>query len=99
MFPLFQKRAKILGNSLFLLKLVFKEGESGRFCFSVSKKVAKKAVLRNKLRRAGYKILRKYLENIKSKTLAIFYFKKVPKNNEEMEKELFNILKSSKLIS
>ena len=97
LFPLFTVGAKTFKNSLFFLKLVPYEAES-RFCFSVSKKVAKSAVVRNRLRRAGYRILSQFLPEIKSKVLVVLSFKTVPKNNEELEKNLEAILKIANLI-
>jgi ribonuclease P protein component len=109
MFPLLQNGAKTFKNKLFLLRFVSIKKESppasgaralraGRFCFSISKKVSKKAVIRNKLRRAGYRTLKEHLFKIKPEILAIFSFKEVAKNNKEIEKNLESILKESNLI-
>ena len=84
-------------NDLFLLKFAPTKSQS-RFCFSVSKKIAKNAVVRNRLRRAGYRLLQKHLPKIKPNTLTLFSFKTVPKNDEEIIKSLESILKESKLI-
>jgi ribonuclease P protein component len=97
MFPLLSSESKTYKNSLFLLKFVPQNGES-RFCFSISKKVAKNAVVRNRMRRAGYRLLEKYLPDIKIKILAVFYFRIIPKSNEEIIKNIELILKESKLI-
>ena len=97
MFSLLLEGAKVFKNNLFLLRFI-SESKSSRFCFSVSKKVAKSAVARNRLRRAGYRLLEKYLPEIKPKILAIFSFMIIPKNNEEIIKNLELILKESKLI-
>lgn len=47
-----------------------------RFSFSVSKKVSKSAVLRNKLRRRGYSIIKKHLEGVADGKLYLFSYKK-----------------------
>jgi len=101
MFPLLQNGAKTFKNKLFLLRFVAKsepKNKESRFCFSVSKKISKKAVIRNKLRRAGYGLLKEHLLKIKPEILAFFSFKEVPKNNEEIVKNLESILKESSLI-
>jgi ribonuclease P protein component len=97
MFPLLSNGSKMYKNDLFLLKIVHQNNEA-RFCFSVSKKVAKNAVVRNRIRRIGYKLLEKYIPEIKLKILAIFSFRIIPRDNEEIIKNLELILKESKLI-
>jgi len=97
MFPLLSDGVKTFKNNIFLLKFVLHSKQS-RFCFSVSKKVAKNAVVRNRLRRAGYKLLEKYIPEIKPKTIAMISFISIPANNEEIEKNIELILKESKLI-
>jgi ribonuclease P protein component len=96
MFPLLLRGAKVFKNNVFLLRFVSEIG-GPRFCFSVSKKVAKSAVVRNRLRRAGYKELQKYIPRIKSNVLAVFSFRIVPKDNEEIIKNLESILNDSLL--
>lgn len=97
MFPFLSNGAKTFKNNLFLLRFVFKEGPS-RFCFSVSKKIAKNAVVRNKMRRAGYRLLRKHLPKIPANTLSLFSFRTIPKNDAEIIKNLESVLTESKLI-
>lgn len=97
MFPLF-KGSKTFKNGLFLLKFVSTKDPNNRFCFSVSKKVAKNAVVRNRLRRAGYRLLSKYIPLIKSNTLAVFSFLTIPKDEESLISNLDLILKDSKLL-
>lgn len=98
MFPLLQNRAKVFKNNLFLLRFVQnKEQKVSRFCFSVSKKVAKSAVVRNRLRRNGYRLLEKYKDQIKPSALAVFYFRAMPKDEKEITKKLESILNDSLL--
>lgn len=97
MFPLLNG-AEVYRNNLFLLRFVANKEKTSRFGFSISKKVAKNAVVRNKMRRAGYRLLGKYLLEIKSGLLASFSFRGIPQNNEEIIKNLESILKKSKLI-
>jgi ribonuclease P protein component len=98
MFPLLSNGAKVFKNNLFLLRFVPNGGLGSRFCFSVSKKVSKSAVVRNKLRRAGYKALVEYISQIKPKIIVLFSFKAVPKSSDNITKNLESILKESKLI-
>jgi ribonuclease P protein component len=97
MFPLLSNGSQTFKNKLFLLKFVFGADSNNRFCFSVSKKIAKNAVLRNKLRRAGYRLLEKHLINIKPNVIALFSFRTIPKNDEEIIENLDLIIKESKL--
>jgi ribonuclease P protein component len=97
MFPLLSNGAKTFKNRLFLLRFVSKEGPS-RYCFSVSKKIAKSAVVRNNIRRAGYRLLEKYLSDMSGNVLTLFSFRAIPKNDEEVVKNLKSILTESKLM-
>lgn len=99
-FSCLAKNAKTLRNRLFLLRFVSLTGQKkkSRFCFSVSKKIAKSAVVRNRLRRFGYKILEKYIPDIKPNTLILFSFREIPPKEEEISESIESILKASKLI-
>ncbi len=99
MFPLLSsKEVASFGNELFNFRFILSDESNSRFCFSVSKKISKSAVVRNRIRRAGYRILSKNIGNIKSGVIAIFRFKKLPKNDDEIESNINLILKGSKLI-
>lgn len=52
------------------------ETEKSRFSFSISKKIAKSAVVRNKMRRRGYSIIGKNLMKFKNNHFMFFCFKK-----------------------
>jgi ribonuclease P protein component len=97
MFP-FLNGGKTHKNNIFYLKFVLKPESQSRFYFSVSKKISKSAVARNRIRRAGYQLLQKYLPELKPNILALFSFKMMPKNDDDMAKSLGLILKESKLI-
>jgi ribonuclease P protein component len=97
MFPLLSNGGKVFKNNVFLLRLAPGIGKEARFCFSVSKKIAKSAVVRNRLRRTGYRLLQKYLPEIKLNVLALFSFRKIPKDEEEIIKQLESILNDSLL--
>ena len=100
MFPLLLNGAKVFKNNLFLLRFVPQSGPSpsrSRFCFSVSKKISKSAVVRNRLRRAGYRLLEKYVPQIKPNILASFSYRAVPKSEDDIIKNLESILNDSLL--
>jgi len=70
------------------------EKEPTRFSFSVSKKVRKLAVDRNRLRRQGYSIVGEHLAEIPDGFLFFFSFKKAayPVSSAELEKEICGLL-------
>jgi len=90
--------SRVFGNALFVAR-VFDTGESAaRIGFSVSKKISKSAVIRNKLRRMGYRVARGLISLLKPGIAVAISFKKIPKTEEEVTKNLNAILKESKLI-
>lgn len=98
MFPLLNSGAKFYQSDIFLFKYLEKK-DNKRFCFSISKKVAKKAVLRNRLRRWGYDGVRTYLEGIKNNVIILFVYKKIPKNKDEVLENIKYLLNKNKLIT
>lgn len=64
--------------------------KKSQISFVVPKKVSKSAVERNRLRRAGYNILKKHLNLIPSPLLGVFLFNK--KNIDNLEKDVEKIL-------
>jgi len=89
---------KTFKNNLFLLRVVSKEEGGPRFGFSISKKVAKSAVVRNKMRRLGYRLIKDYISRIDSSLLVSITFISIPKDSEVAVKNLEQILKESKII-
>lgn len=68
-----------------------------KIAFSVSKKVLKTAVSRNKYRRRGYSLIKKYINLIKPNLFLFFVFKKTNKlpDYQEMDLELNKLLSDS----
>jgi ribonuclease P protein component len=96
-FPAYRD-GKVYRNKLFLLRISSKALKNSLFCVSVSKKTAKSAVLRNKLRRAGYKAIENRLSEIIPGHIAIFSFQNKPESLSEIEPSIASLLKESKLI-
>ena len=63
--------------NLLLYSLSTRENTLSKFSFSVSKKVYKNAVDRNKYRRRGYAVINNHLKQIKIGYLCFFSFKKI----------------------
>lgn len=84
-------------NTLLSLKSVKIRGVKSKISFSVSKKVSKSAVVRNRLRRYGYRAVVPFLEKIENR-FTIVYYKTIPKNFSEVESNLKEILNKSKII-
>jgi len=85
------QRGETRSNELFFLKMVPYEG-STRFGVSISKKIAKSAVVRNRLRRLGYRLLGKYVDRIKAGMLMRISWRKMPRDNSEAEEAMDKIL-------
>lgn len=96
-FSLLFEKGKSFRNSLFLLRFLESKSKP-QFGFSVSKKVAKRAVDRNKMRRLGYNLLKSYLPKIKKSALVSLSFLKKTDNEREINKEMASILKKAQLI-
>lgn len=91
------KKPNILGsNEVFSLRGVSQLSGNARFCVSVSKKVAKQAVVRNKLRRKGYKALRDLYPNIKKPALIQISFKKIELDDMVIMKNIESLLQKIK---
>ena len=91
----FSKLERFVSPHLFLTIVKNeKANEPSRFAFSISKKICKRAVDRNRLRRQGYSIVGKYLKNIPDGFLFFFSFKKsaYPVSFADLEKEICGLL-------
>ena len=76
-FSLFKKRGKILhSHHLTLTVYEAAQTKNNKFSFVVSKKVSKKSVVRNKLKRTGYDTIRSLMVHIKEKGVSCVFFLK-----------------------
>ena len=93
-FKLLNKPFKTIRGG-FLLARIFKikEEKESKFSFSISKKVEKSAVLRNKIRRISYLAIQKSLKNIK-RGLAIHFILNVkPKDlKDDINNDISNLI-------
>lgn len=89
---------KFSSNHLLLYVAKISKGglDKSKFSFSASKKISKKAVVRNRLRRRGYSIISKMRKEIKNGFYYFFIYKGDPQNisfkilEEEIRGLLFN---------
>jgi len=93
-------RKEVFHSTHFSLVVVNNNLEEARFACVISSKAIKLAVLRNKVRRFVYASFLEHLEFIKKKRLYVLHVKKNTKeiNREQVEKEIFLLLKKSKSI-
>lgn len=104
-FPNLMKNSRRFNSPHFLLYLSKnnenKPQNNSRFSFSVSKKVCKEAVSRNKLRRRGYAVIEHIIERIKPGLLCFFVYKKDLGNESFsfLEKEINTLLLDSGVLT
>jgi ribonuclease P protein component len=99
---------KILKNSkrynstsfvLYVMKNVDGDGVPTKFSFSVSKKVLKSAVKRNKHRRIGYSVIKNNIKDIKPGYYCFFVYKKgFYEEFDSINKDILGLLYSSSVI-
>jgi len=97
-FPKILKNGKRYNSeNLLLYVLKINPTSPTRFSFSVSKKVKKLAVDRNRCRRQGYSAVRSYLPDMQSGHLCFFSFKKNQKavSFSVLENEIVNLLRAA----
>lgn len=89
--------AKFVRGKFTTISLFPCSGKS-KFSFSISKKVAKTAVLRNKMRRAGYNTINQNLNKVKTGFLVRFSIFLIPQNPKELVEDINNLLIKNDLI-
>ncbi len=94
-FQTIMEKGSILHGSFFMFRYI--KDSIPSYAFIAPKKIAKRAVLRNSLRRKGYNILRFY--NLKLGS-GLFFYKKEALNAHtlDIKNDIENILKRSKII-
>jgi ribonuclease P protein component len=82
-----KKKGKLLGSSSFGVLILKKEDKEKKFGFIISKKISKRAVDRNKIKRRMAEVIRKNLEKFEDGTRMIFLTKKEILNKKIIEIE------------
>jgi len=92
-FKLLNRPLKTLSGKLFSAKVYKTDQKISKFAFSISKKIEKKAVLRNKMRRMAYNTVQDSQNILKSAFLFHFFLNKKPKNiKDDITNDINNIL-------
>lgn len=100
-FPSSSKKGMVFHSTYTSLSLQKQtKEEPNKFSFVVSGKVSKKAVVRNKLKRRGYYVIKKFLPTIKIGYFVVFFLKKeiVGLSYSDFEKQILFLLNKAKLI-
>ncbi|MFA6184561.1 MAG: ribonuclease P protein component [Candidatus Shapirobacteria bacterium] len=89
-----KNKGRILYSPLFGFLTCKENDDQKKFGFIVSKKISKKAVDRNRIRRVLSEVVRKKLEKFENGTRVIFLTKKeiLGKKYDEVEKEINRII-------
>lgn len=94
-FQTIMEKGNIIPGSFFVFRYI--KQDQPQYAFVAPKKIAKGAVERNSLRRAGYNILRLY--NLKTNA-GIFFYKKeaLSVDNDKIRKDIEFIIKKAGII-
>jgi ribonuclease P protein component len=86
------KKGRVLNSPNLTFRFIVAGGGERRISFIAPKSVAKEAVKRNHLRRLGYGVLKKYLNDFPAGLTGAFIFKKYQDDVLILENEIKNIL-------
>lgn len=88
------KSGKRVHGKYFVI-FIKKTGQKSVFASVISQKVSKKAVIRNKIRRRSYSIIKNHLNNIKERYIVILSFKKevIGLSYKELEENILEMFK------
>lgn len=92
----FKKGRKIQGNFLYI-KAISNNLKQSRFGIIISKKVAQKAVLRNKIKRRTRAVLKENLPRVKTNIDCVVFFLFLPKDFNLLKKDIEESFKKLKL--
>ncbi|MFA4975584.1 MAG: ribonuclease P protein component [Candidatus Paceibacterota bacterium] len=92
------KRGNFVNSPNFTFKYILNNNKhiEPRISFITSKNVSKLAVKRNFLRRKGYSVLKKYINQFPTGILGVFIFRKYQDDVLIIENEIKNILDKSR---
>lgn len=87
------KKGNFITSSSFIFKFILiNDSIRPHISFIAPKNIAKLAIKRNLLRRKGYYILKKYIDQFPSRILGVFIFKKPEEDISKIEYEIKDIL-------
>jgi ribonuclease P protein component len=86
------KKGSFVSSPNFTFKFIFDKNSVQRISFITPKTVSKLAVKRNFLRRKGYSVLKKYIDQFPAGLVGVFVFKKYQDSALIIENEVKNIL-------
>jgi len=86
------KEGKVFASTFLTFRFIETQLNKKRISFIVPKNIAKLAVKRNSLRRRGYAVSEKYLEQFPFGLAGVFVFKKFLEDTSIIENEIKNIL-------
>ncbi|MEK7089072.1 MAG: ribonuclease P protein component [Patescibacteria group bacterium] len=89
---IFEKGNFITSPSFTFKFILINNSLQSRISFIAPKNIAKLAVKRNSLRRKGYSVLKKYINQFPFNILGVFIFKKPEEDISKIEYEIKNIL-------
>lgn len=89
---IFKKGNFIVSPSFAFKFILIKNSPQPRISFITPKNIAKMAVKRNLLRRRGYSVLKRYIDQFPSGILGVFIFKKPEEDVLKIENEIKTIL-------
>ncbi|PJC49477.1 hypothetical protein CO033_01360 [Candidatus Nomurabacteria bacterium CG_4_9_14_0_2_um_filter_32_10] len=89
---IFKKGNSVTSPSFMFKFVLIDEPTRPRISFIAPKNIARLAVKRNLLRRKGYYVLKKYINQFSPKILGVFVFKKIEEDILKIENEIKNIL-------
>jgi len=87
------KRGHFLSSPNLTFKFLLTSGKEKKISVIAPKSVTRLAVKRNLLRRRGYAVLKKYLNQFPAGLMGVFIFKKYQEDVSIIEDEIKNILK------
>lgn len=94
------KKGRLQNSGLFSLRFLENPYNTTNIGVVVSKKVAKTAVSRNKIRRRAYSLVQKYLKPLKPPYFLAFFAKKGAEKAafKEVEAEISDLLQKAKIL-
>lgn len=95
-----EKSEKTISSSSFTLKYLISGDDVSRFAFIISKRIDKKAVIRNKIKRSISKVIEENLSEIVLGHNFIFIPKReiLNKSSQELGKEIREVFKQNNLL-